>query len=205
MGKSDRELGEAIYGKPDKAGEQTEGAGEARKEPLQGLAADEAMAAALYPAKDPRYPDTPPGGRPNDCVRDRSGRILVQGDFQGEVSKLVQARADQLDHADLAGLKIDAEIQGGKFQEADFSGTTIAAGLLNSDLRGSDFTGATLKGASLAGSDIRGIEVDSDTDISGCDFSGCRLDAETVKALSRCTGFFSAKGLCLPNRFGAEK
>jgi hypothetical protein len=204
MAKTDQEMGEALYGKPAGQTEPAPEKGESERKPLQGLAFDEMAGKALYPEHNDRFPRTEEG-HVLDCIRDTSGgdrgrgRILVQGNWDGRIDKLLQSNATRLDNADLAGETISVEVRDGSMRMSDFCDTVLTpdGSIQHSDLRGSDWRGAEIHG-SLAHSDLRGADFNGDTDIAGADFLNCKLDGETFEKLRGCKGFTAAKHLVKP-------
>jgi hypothetical protein len=199
MAKTDQEMGEALYGKPAGQAEQApeEKVGE-RKAPLQRKEWDDHAALVMYPEHSDRYPLAPEGGYVNQCIRDRSGKIIAQADAES-VGKVAQG-AWRLDHANLSKETIDVELNAPSMQDSDCSGLQLppSGAIVHGDLRGTSFESAQLHGA-LRFCDLRGVQWEG-ADVSNLDLTGSTMDPDSYIELSQCKGFSSVKGARMPNR-----
>jgi hypothetical protein len=209
--RSMEELSNVIYGKKEKPAGQGEEPGADEAGAVAGAEAEEPkpprtdaeLAKAIYgPAPNPRYPDSEDGGHVKDCLRDTGGRLLVQGDYCGDLVLLAQRNSESLGGADLSEMDFARkQLTAAHLHDSDLSGATFEGGsLARGDLRAANLSGTNLKGCDLKFADLRGATFDENSDISGADFAGVLLDEETYGRLMKAKGFQSARNLHRPRK-----
>jgi len=197
--RSDKELAELMYGKPEVSGE----AGTPELEEPKARETEEPrsfddLANVVYPEKNPQYADVDEDGYVSNVIRELvSGKILAQSRFSDRAA--LAASSSPLPNADLTGIKLAGKsLDHGNFHDSSIAGNDCEGMLAQwSDFRQVDATGANLSKANFGFADIRGMKVSPETNIAGANFTGAAIDQQTYDQLMNCKGVGSAKGLAI--------
>jgi hypothetical protein len=169
------ELGQVIYGEPEKKPEGMPEAAELEKREPRPPRSDSEIAGVLYPERNPDFAQVLDSGEIETVLRNTEGKILHRS-FGTDVVGLAKANGPYLYGADLSGLKL--------------------GDLEHADIRQRDCRGAMLR--SLRYTDARGILVSPDTDLAGSDWFLAKITVEDYENLKQCKNFSKAKNLNRP-------